>query len=208
MSNSLHKWLASSDGRFRHSTRNALERNRIKCAVCIEILWRGKGVDEWRSIQHGGSSAEIIIPICIRSRHAGGRNESRERQSASLHLGLIIHEEECLIFLDRAAKRTTKLVQVELFRRGSEIASCVELGVAEEFKKRSVKLIAPRFGRDQNRWPGALAVFGGVVVGQDLEFLDGIDVREDRNSAFIQLVVVVAVEQPVGALFARAPDGQ
>src|SRR3954452_17788737 len=71
-----------------------------------------------------------------------------------------------------------------------------------------MKLVAPRLGRDQNRWPRALAIFGGVVVGQDLEFLDGIDVGENCNSAFIQLVVVIAIEQPVRTLFTRTTDGQ
>ncbi len=120
----------------------------------------------------------------------------------ALHLGLIIQEEKCLVLVDRATQRSAKLVQIELLRRLSEVLIGIELGVAEELKQRSVPLVRSGLGRHQNSGPGALTVFSRVFIGEDLEFLDVVDRREDRDTAFIQLVVIVAVEQPVGLLFA------
>ena len=68
--------------------------------------------------------------------------------------------------------------------------------------------VASRFGGHQNRRPAAGSPFRGVVVSEDFELLDGIDRRENRNRAGRQLIVVVAIQQPVGAVGARSADSQ
>ena len=55
-----------------------------------------------------------------------------------LHLALIVDEEERLVFLDGAAERSAKLVEVELLSGGCEVAAGIELGVAEKLEERSV----------------------------------------------------------------------
>ena len=117
-----------------------------------------------------------------------------------LHLSLIIGEEESLVFLQRAAQRASELIQIEFLRRGSEEAACVQVCIAEELEQRPVEVIGPRLSRHQNGRTGACPIFRGVVKGQDLEFLDGIDGRENGDAARGQFVVVVAVEQPICAV--------
>ena len=124
----------------------------------------------------------------------------------ALHLGLIVQEEERLILLDGTAERSAKLVQVEFLHRRGEVAARVEVRIPQEFKQRAVHLVRPALGGDENGGTGALSVLGGVVVFQNLEFLDVVDGREDSNAAFVELVVVVTVEHPVGALLARSTN--
>src|ERR1035438_2329282 len=69
-----------------------------------------------------------------------------------------------------------------------------------------MNLVGAGLGRHQNRGPGALSILGRVVVGKDLEFLNVVDGRENSDPAFVELIVIVAVEQPVGALFARSAN--
>src|SRR5579862_9504134 len=121
---------------------------------------------------------------------------------------LIVEEEERFVFPDRAAKGSAELVQVKLLPECGEVAARVELRVAQELKQRSVVLVRSRLGGHQNGRTGPCSPLGGVVVLQHLEFLDGIDRRQNRNSAGRQLVVVVTIEQPVRALGARSADGK
>src|ERR1700722_5460218 len=85
--------------------------------------------------------AEIVITICVGRRHASGRNKTIERHPFTLHFGLIVNKEERLVLPNRAAQRTAKLVQIEFFHRGCEVAARIEIGVAEELKQRAVKLV-------------------------------------------------------------------
>ena len=63
-----------------------------------------------------------------------------------------------------------------------------------------MKIVGTRLSGYQHRGSRTRAVLRGVVISQDLEFLDGVDGRQNRNAARGQFVVVIAIEQPVGAL--------
>src|ERR1700722_7111253 len=63
-----------------------------------------------------------------------------------------------------------------------------------------MELIASRFGGHQNSGPAARSPFRRIIVGEDLEFLDRVDRRQNRNGSGRQLIVVVAVQQPIGAV--------
>jgi len=69
-----------------------------------------------------------------------------------------------------------------------------------------VELVRPRFGRDQYGRACAGAVLGRVVVGQDFEFLDGINRRQNRDTAGGQLIIVIVIVEPVGTLHARSAN--
>ena len=125
-----------------------------------------------------------------------------------LHLVLRIDEEKGLVFPDRAAYRTAPLIQVELLGAGGEEAPRIEARVAEVFEDGAVKLVRPRFGRHKHGRTRAGSVLRGIVIRQNLELLDGIERRQDRNAAGGQFIVVFAIEQPVGAVGARAADRQ
>src|SRR5579863_9786526 len=71
-----------------------------------------------------------------------------------------------------------------------------------------MKLVGSRLRRDQHGRAGAFSPFRRVVVGEHLELLDGVDGREDGDAALIKLIVVVAIEHPIGTLGAGSTDGQ
>ena len=75
-------------------------------------------------------------------------------------------------------------------------------------KSAPVELVASRFRGDQNRRAAARSPFRRVVVGEDLELLDRVDRRQNRDGAGRQFVVVVAIQQPIGAIGARAAHRQ
>src|SRR5271155_4455398 len=123
-----------------------------------------------------------------------------------LTLGFVVCKEERLVLLYWSTQRSAKLVQVELFFGRSEKALGIEIGVAEVLIERSVQLVGARFCGNQHGRTRARTVFRRVVIGQNLEFLDGVDGRQNCNSARAELVVVDVIEQPVGALHARSTD--
>src|SRR5439155_22419446 len=113
---------------------------------------------------------------------------------------LVNLRKEGFVLLDCTAYRATELVQVELFFGASEETAALQLCVAKELKNRPVEAVAAGFRRHQHSGTRASTVFGRVVIGEDFEFLDGIDRRYDRNAACGEFVIVVSVEQPIRAL--------
>ena len=82
----------------------------------------------------------------------------------------------------------------------------IQFRISEEFKQRTMKLVRTRLRGYQDGWTRARPPLCRVVVGQNLELLDGVNRRQDRDAACSQLVVVIAIEQPVRALGSRAPN--
>src|ERR1700730_371802 len=154
-----------------------------------------------RIIQRG-DTGEITGPL----RDSG--NKTREGNALALKFLLAIDKEEGLAFADRAPDGAAKLVQIEFLRRGREEASGVQGCVAQKFEQRTVEIVAPGLGGHQYRRSRAQTVFRGVVVSKNLKFLNGIDGRQNRDAAGCQLVVVVAVQQPIGAIGAGTSDGK
>src|SRR5580658_8122985 len=125
-----------------------------------------------------------------------------------LILLLAIDEEEGFVLANWTANGTAKLVQIELFRRGGEEALGIERSVAQKLEQRSVKVVGPGFCGDQHGRSGAGPVLGGVVVSQNLEFLNVIDRGKSSDAAGSQFVVVHTIQDPVGAVGTRAANGE
>src|SRR5579864_5659247 len=109
-----------------------------------------------------------------------------------LPLGFIIYKEKRLILLEGPTHRGAELVQIELLAGGREVAARIQSGVAEELEDGSVQLVGSRLGCNQHGRTRTRAVLGREVVAENLEFLNGIDRRQNGNSASGQFVVVVA----------------
>src|SRR5262249_40013047 len=71
--------------------------------------------------------------------HGLGRYQTNKRDAVALHLGFIVDEEECLVFLDRSAQRAPELVKVEQLFNGREVAGRVQFGVPEKLEQRAVQ---------------------------------------------------------------------
>src|SRR5579863_4613242 len=121
---------------------------------------------------------------------------------------LPVDEEKRIFLPDRAAERTTVLIQVEFLWRSREKALRVQRCVAQELKQRTVEIVRTRFRRHKHRWSRTRSVFRRVVVGQNLEFLNRIDPRENSDAARRQFVVVHPIQQPVRRVRPRAADRQ
>jgi len=144
-----------------------IDRLRRCAAGTLEILGRSRRV-RVRELHARRDVSEIVVATCVRRGHASSRNKPSESYSFALHFGLVVEKKERLVFLNRPAQRTAELVQLELLlgRRDPKIESfCIESSVAEKLKQRTVKLVRSRFRGHQYCGPGALAVFGRVVVG-------------------------------------------
>ena len=130
-----------------------------------------KGCKSWR--WDCRRSGEITLP------HAQAVGTSSRRTGCrGVAACLIVDEEERLVFLIGPAERAAELVQIELLFGRCEIAARIESRVAEEFEERSVKLVGAGFRGHQDRRTRAGSVFCRVVVGQNFEFLDGVDRRQ------------------------------
>src|SRR4029077_20689349 len=115
----------------------------------------------------------------------------------ALILLFAIQKEKCLVLANRPTDRSAKLIQVEFLSRTCEKALRIKARVAQKFVQAPVKTVASRLRRKQHCWPRASSVLRGVVIGKNLDLLNRVDRREDRNAPRSQLIVVDPVNQPV-----------
>src|SRR5262249_39909357 len=112
---------------------------------------------------------------------------------------LKIREEERFIANDTSADGAAELVLAELGTRDAgsirkEIVR-VQLVVAEVLIQATMEGVGAGLGDEvDNRATGA-ADFGRIVIGVDLDFLNGIDRRPEKNRELLTFVVVHAVDQ-------------
>ena len=89
---------------------------------------------------------------------------------------LIVKEEKCLVVDNRSAHRAAELIAPEGCDRWAiEVVSCIKCAVADELVGATMKLVGAGAGDGVDDAAGGLAVFGGIVRGNDREFLHGID---------------------------------
>jgi len=185
-----------------------IERQRIAKSVALKIGAVGTaghiGIEDRAD---GARRSEGIVGK-IASAHGIGGDKTGKDDAVALILLFSIDEEEGFVLANGAADGAAELIQIELFGGGGEEAFGVERGVAEEFKERAMEIVVAGFCGDKNGWSRARAVFSGIVVSENFEFLDGIDRGKNSDTAGSQFVVVVAVEEPVGAVGAGAADGK
>src|SRR5882762_5589810 len=153
-----------------------------------------------------GPSDPERVAVKIARQIFGCGNQSCEWDSLPLVPALVVNEEEGLVFPDGPAQRSAVLVQIEFLALGGEITAGIERSIAEELEQGTMELVRSRFRGDQHGRARTGAVLSRVVVGQNLEFLDGVNRRQNRNAAGGEFVVVVPIEQPVRALGARSAD--
>jgi hypothetical protein len=130
--------------------------------------------------------------------HVRRRNRAYEGNAVPLPLTLVVGEKESLVLSNGPTQSSAELVEIELLPAGGKKAARVQLGIAEELEHRAVEVVSARLGGYQHRWTRARAIFRGIVEGQNLEFLDGVNGGQNGDATGGQLIVVVAVKQPIG----------
>src|SRR5258708_23603292 len=108
--------------------------------------------------------------------------------------------EEGFVLEDRTAQRTTELVLTKLrFRsmRAELVRGRVQLVVAEEFIQRAVEAVRTALGDDVDHRAGRPAYVRREGVGNDANFLDGINAGAHTNGDVHALVLVQAIDHLV-----------
>ena len=146
---------------------------------------------------------------------AGVGDEGDVGDAEVLAVAFVVGEEEELVVPDGAAERGAEVVALELGDAGLvEVVAGVEEAVAEELVGGAVELVGAGGGDDGDLRAFALAVGGGVGVGDDVELADGVDAEELAGGAAGSDVdergagVLDAVEEEEIVLRAAAGDGE
>ena len=127
------------------------------------------------------------------------RRHRRDHRAADrLALALIVDEEERVVLDERAAERAAELIaavlRLGLERRLEEVRR-VQRFVAEELEGVAVKRVGARLGRQVDDAAVEPAELGRRAVAFDLEFLNRVDDREERDLARLGLQHGDAVEE-------------
>jgi len=116
----------------------------------------------------------------------------------ALEFLLAIHEEEGLVLANGATDAPAELIQIEFSQVSGEETSCVERRVAQEFEKCAWKSLDPDLC-DSTVGPARVRTrrssYTSVPLNSWIESME-------RECQYLgsQLVVVTAVEQPVGTV--------
>src|SRR5690348_14704206 len=117
---------------------------------------------------------------------------------------LVISKEEQLVLDDGTTQRAAKHIPAKLGRAdgsgGIEPVFPlvgVQGVVAEKFKHIAVEGIGSRFQRGVDDSPIEVSVLGGSILGDEIEFLNGIGRRRQAEAILRRLIVVDAIEQEV-----------
>src|SRR5215472_13528777 len=199
--------------------------------VLIHYLLSGESVEAQIAIREARAARIGRMPKCEIGSGVGINCDSPagEIAGAGIHGGysrdgsnsfglpnrLKISEEECAVFYDWSADRSPKLISLERWNwdRGIiEIILRVELAVAQKLIQVPVNRIRSGAGNCVHDAAGGLAVFGGVVAGDDGEFLNCVDTEasaQDTSWGTIRIVIQAhAVETIIVLLWACTRDCQ
>ena len=148
---------------------------------------------------------------------AGGGvgDEGDEGLAEVLAVAFVVGEEEELVLAEGATEGGAEVVALELGDAGAvEVVAGVEVAVAEELVDGAVEGVGAAGGDDGDLRAVALAVGGGVGVGDDVELADAVDAEELAGGAAGGVVdergsgVLDAVEEEEIVLRAAAGDGE
>ena len=149
------------------------------------------------------------------ARGSGVGNKGRRGLVKVLAEALVVGEQESAVLLDGPAQRAAELVALVRWHDAlGEIIGSVKVVVAQEFKQRTVKLVAARLGDDNYLAARALAVFGAVGIAQDIELPHCIDAQQLlAGAARLHIIlrrarVLHTIQQEEILLRAIAGDGE
>ena len=128
----------------------------------------------------------------------GGRHRGNHRAADRLALALIVGKEERAVFPDRATEYGTELIAaVRRLHRigGREDVARIERFVAQKLEAGAVHVIGARLRRQVDDATVEAAEFSRRTVRLDLEFLNGVDVREERHLPRLRLQHRDAVDE-------------
>ena len=128
---------------------------------------RGPQIQQWLNARHG---------CCPRS---SIRNKRGRRLVQALSKSFVVSEQKGLIFLDRPAQGSTKLVPPKRWCIPLvEEIRCIQHVVAQKLKRCPVPLIRSRLRYNHHLPAGALAEFGSVRVALHIELAYGVHAEQ------------------------------
>ena len=96
--------------------------------------------------------------------------------------------EERLVLKNGTAERTAKLILAEGAAGWREVVACVEIGIAEEFERVTVKCVGSGFSDHADLACAAGAELRGIVAGVDAKFRNGFEAGLQPESAGVHQV--------------------
>src|SRR6266404_2912777 len=121
-------------------------------------------------------------------------------------LSLVVDKEEQLIFDDRSAESSSEHIPTQLVAgRATEIigpAVRVQFVVANEFPDVPMVAIRTRLGAYADDSALEVSELGGSIIGDQIEFLDGVRSRRVSKQVVRNLVVIHPIEQEIVGLLA------
>ena len=196
--------VAAGTGAALTGSRQVIERDVVSGVGIDELFARSNAIAG--SVILAANFAEVAGPF-------GGAQNREDGRSLALAAApaLIGGKEKELVFLDGTADRAAKDVALErLFGQTvrKKVVSGVQVGVAQKLEPVSVESIGSRFRNLIDDSSGSPAVFCVVIVGENLEFFDGVWIGIYDNIVAEKIGVVGAVQQKGQGLGTLAADGE
>ena len=160
-----------------------------------------------RVFQNGGLT-ECKQRAEVTCQHGRGGNRGERRQLLAKPQALIAVEEESLVLSNGTAGRSTELIALisGLAPRGGKVIAGVEKLISHKLERAAVILIGSRFRHHDDLAPGTVAVLSRKNSGQQPEFLNGIDGRQERRTIDARIVVVDPIHAEVVVGFRCSRD--
>ena len=108
----------------------------------------------------------------------------------------------------RAAERPAKLVLPESRPGQVEIATSIQVCIAQEFERIAVEGIASGFGDDSYYAAVIVTVFWSKIICEHLEFIDGVEIRHNGCPAIHVLLHINSVHQKTVRRFSLSVNRQ
>ena len=195
--------------------RVALWIRNVSCVDLIGYVWNLRATWVVRIRSHRPVIAKPVgktgLAICREVAVINHRRRPHEAVAAGIEYALpgalVVAEDEELIFDDRAAQRSAKLVPMNLVGQAGEVVLRVERTVAIKLENIAMPIIGSGLGDDTHHAAWGEPVARIKVVANHAEFLGRVGIRKWCGSEIIVIDVVCAVQEIQGAALPTSIGG-
>ena len=96
---------------------------------------------------------------------------------------MVVDEKKRLVLSNWSPQRASKLVLVKSSSCGGKVIARIQVGIAEKLEEITMKVVRPRLRNYVNVAAGIATIFGIEVTGENAEFGNGVQVRNDCGSS-------------------------
>src|SRR5437763_398588 len=161
---------------------------------------------QMRTAHRTGKGIRLVGKIA-RAIREGRHGNQPGIDALALPRALIIAKNEKPVFPDRPSHSSAELIlTVKAAFRGEKVTG-VQIRIAQELKGASMQLIGSGARHHVDYAAAIVAEFGVKIVGEDPEFGDGIEIRNNRSATVHQLFYVTPINHESVGIFALSAYG-